>query len=82
MFLTAGVEGKGGEKMIESLANKEERYQAEGLTLEELEGQTVQLLPKRLEMHRHHTRRNIIINNITINCSQSGAAGIISGCNG
>jgi hypothetical protein len=48
--------------MMESLANKEERHQAEGLTLRELEGQTAEVLPNRLEMHRHHGRRITIIN--------------------
>jgi hypothetical protein len=50
--------------MMESLANKEVQHQEEGLTLEELEGQTAGLLPNRIEMHRHH-RRNIIVNNIS-----------------
>jgi hypothetical protein len=49
--------------MIKSLANKEARYQEEGLTLEELEGQTAELLPARIEMRRH--RRNVIVNNIS-----------------
>ena len=50
--------------MIKSLANKEARYQEEGLTLEELEGQTAGLLPNRIEMRRHH-RGNVVVNNIS-----------------
>ncbi len=53
--------------MIETLALKEERHQAEGLTLEELEGQTAELLPNRVEMRRR--RRTIFINNSkTVTC--------------
>jgi hypothetical protein len=52
--------------MMESLANKEARSQEEkGLTLEELEGQTAGLLPNRLEMHRHHHRGSVVVNNIS-----------------
>jgi hypothetical protein len=51
--------------MIERLALKEERHQEEGLTLEELEGQTAEFLPKRLEMHRHHHHGNVFINNVS-----------------
>jgi hypothetical protein len=55
-------------EMIESRSLKEERHQAEGLTLEELEGQTVELLPDRVELRRHR-RRVIVINNFnTVNC--------------
>jgi hypothetical protein len=35
--------------MIESLDTKEVRHQGKGLTLEELEGQTAELLPDRIE---------------------------------
>ena len=48
--------------MMESLANKEARYQGEGLTLEELEGQTAELLPARIEMRRRR-QRNVFISN-------------------
>ena len=47
--------------MIESLASKEERHQGKGLPLEELEAQTAELLPKRIEM-RHHRRSIVVIN--------------------
>ena len=52
--------------MMVSLVNKEAHYQeaAEGLTLEELEGQTAELLPARIEMRRRR-RRNIIVNNVS-----------------
>jgi hypothetical protein len=50
--------------MVESVAVKEEQHQAEGLSLKELEGQIVELLPNRIEMRRHR-RRNIIVNNIS-----------------
>jgi hypothetical protein len=53
--------------MIETLAIKEEPHQAEGLSLKELEGQTAELLPNRVEMR--HRRRNLFINNSkTVTC--------------
>jgi hypothetical protein len=64
---------KGGERMIESLASKEERHQVEGLSLQELEGQTVELLPNRIEMRRRR-RRTIII----INCAPATAIGALA----
>ena len=61
--------------MIEGLSKKEERLGAEELTLEELEGQTVELLPNRVEMRRHR-RRTVIINNCGNNAT--GAASLIT----
>ena len=67
--------------MIESRSLKEERHQAEGLTLEELEGQTVELLPDRVEMRRRRRRRTIVINNFnTVNCVNSPGV-LTSSCN-
>jgi hypothetical protein len=63
--------------MIESLGKEKRSTRAEGLTLEELEGQTVELLPNRLEMHRHRRR---VINIITINdCFNATAPASIAG---
>jgi hypothetical protein len=66
---------KEARRMIESLALKEEQHQAEGLTLEELEGQTVELLPNRIEMRRRRRTVIIIINkcNNSINVNIAGS---------
>jgi hypothetical protein len=68
-------------EMIESRSLKEERHQAEELTLEELEGQIIELLPDRVELRRRRRRRVIIINNFnTVNCV--GNPGILTNtCN-
>ena len=55
---------KGGERVMESLASKRGQHKAEELSLQELEEQTAELLPNRLEMHRR--RRRVVINvNVT-----------------
>ena len=47
--------------MIETLAIKGERHQAEGLSLEVLEEHAAELLPNRVELRRR--RRRVFINN-------------------